>query len=213
MKAVGRSVAARSCLLAVLMAANAVLAIDIDDVVVTEWTGSGANRALMVVDWQEATTIVFGYRWDGAATGLDMMNAVYNAHVGFFREWQPDYVNASVFGMGWDVDGDGGSFVPGTPGDETGYATDPDDYYAEGWFNNGYWAYYVSPDGESWNYSGLGLAHPLADGGWDGWSWSPAPTWDGGVPDNIRLVPEPATLLMGITAVSLGLFRRKRRRT
>ena len=43
------------------------------------WVGSGANRAALVIDWVEDTTeppaLVWGYRWDGAANGRDMLQA------------------------------------------------------------------------------------------------------------------------------------------
>jgi hypothetical protein len=199
-----------AALMGLLLASESLLAINMADVQVTQWFGSGSKQALMVVDWQEPQTVVFGYRWDGTATGLDFMNAVNDANVGFTRVWHPSYVGATVFGMGFDIDGDGGSFVSGTPGftTETGYATDAADYYAEGWYVNGYWAFYVSQDAEQWGYASEGLAHQLTDGGWDGWSWSPAPTWDGGVPNNIPLVPEPATALMLLAAAGMVLRRR-----
>ena len=185
-------------MLGLLISGNTALALNIQNVQVTHWAGTGSKKALMVVDWQQAETFVFGYRWEDTATGLDMIEAVNSAGIGFYRQWHPDYQNQLIFGLGFDVDQDGGSFVPGAPGphSETGYATDPDDYYAEGWYVNGYWAYYSSQDGANWAYASEGLAHQLADGAWDGWSFAPAPTWDGGVPDNIPLVPEPATALL-----------------
>ena len=46
---------------------------------IESWTGEGANRAALVIQWNnetETTALVFGYRWDGQATGADMMRAV-----------------------------------------------------------------------------------------------------------------------------------------
>jgi len=43
------------------------------------WAGSGANRAAMVIQWNDAgtpTSLLWGYRWDGVATGIDMVQAI-----------------------------------------------------------------------------------------------------------------------------------------
>jgi len=200
-----------SAVLAIVGLTGTAGAYTFDEVAVDAWVGSGDNRALLVVDWQEARTLVLGYRWDGSATAVQMVNALHDANVGFYRKWHPEYVNKSIFGMGWDVDGDGGSFVPGFPENEIGYATDPDDYYAEGWMNNGYWAYFTSSNGVDWSYDGAGLEHTLTDGEWNGFSWAAAPSWDGGVPDNIPLLPEPATALLAAGALGVVVGRRPRR--
>ena len=189
------------------LGASTALAIPIEDVQVTQWVGSGAKRALLVLDWQAPTTVVFGYRWDGTATGASMLQAVADAVPGLELAWHPEYPGSSVFGMGYDVDGDGGSFAITSPGVETGTASDPDDYYREGWFVSGYWGFYSSTDGQAWSYPSFGAAHTLADGGWDGWSFELPPTWSSGPPDNIPTVPEPATLLLTLVAAPF-IYRR-----
>ena len=43
------------------------------------WVGAGQNRAALVVQWNDGLTpvsVAWGYRWDGAATGLDMLRAI-----------------------------------------------------------------------------------------------------------------------------------------
>ena len=43
------------------------------------WVGAGANRAALVVQWNDGMTpvsVAWGYRWDGTATGLDMLRAI-----------------------------------------------------------------------------------------------------------------------------------------
>ena len=148
-----------------------------DDVEVTYWTGAepgdGVHEALMVVDWQApgADSLVFGYRWTGDATGADMLGAIDSADPRFYFEWHSKYSGA-VYGIGWDADGDGFE------------KTDPDDYYAEGWTQNGSWRYWLGADGEDWTYSSTGAAgRTLGDGGWDGWSW--APGFIPSAPDNL----------------------------
>lgn len=173
-----------------------------NDVAVTYWTGAapgdGVHEALMVVDWQTPgqDSLVFGYRWTSEATGADMLNAVDSADSRFYLEWHAKYGTA-VYGIGWDVDGDGFG------------KTDPGDYYEEGWTENGYWSYYLSTDGEDWAFSEAGAGiRTLSEGNWDGWSWSP--DFVSSAPDGLPPVPEPATLsVLALGALAL-LLRRKR---
>jgi|GEM_PF-2278378 len=151
------------------------------DVEVACWSGvapeEGVNESLLVVDWQVegAESMVFGYRWMGEATGSNMLNAIHQADNRFYFEWHWMY-NIAIYGIGWDADGDGFD------------KTDPDDYYEEGFENDGdgYWSYYLGSDGENWAYSGLPVVgRTLSDGSWDGWSWSP--NFVSSAPDNIPL--------------------------
>ncbi len=46
------------------------------------WTGEGSNEAAIVIQWNDENTpntLVWGYRWDGEACGLDMAIAVAKA--------------------------------------------------------------------------------------------------------------------------------------
>jgi|GEM_PF-1048599 len=43
------------------------------------WVGSGQNRAALILQWNDGrnpVSLAWGYRWDGAASGLDMLRAV-----------------------------------------------------------------------------------------------------------------------------------------
>ena len=43
------------------------------------WVGAGANRAALVLQWNDGLTpvsVAWGYRWDGDATGMDMLRAI-----------------------------------------------------------------------------------------------------------------------------------------
>ena len=157
-----------------------------DDVQVIYWAGvepeAGVSEALMVVDWQipGKDSLVLGYRWTGEAKGDDMLNAIYSTNSRFYFEWHTTYEGA-VYGIGWDVDGDGFE------------KTDPEDYYAEGWMGNS-WRYFLSSDGEDWAYSIAGAGNrTLSDGNWDGWSW--APNSNVSIPDN--LPPVEVTVISG----------------
>jgi hypothetical protein len=206
------------------------------------WAGSGSNQAALVIDWndgKESQSLVWGYRWDGTATGEDMLAAI--AGQGFYMErdggsylgdlsgidnrlyarlttWDPS-LGSSVFGLGYDLDGDGGTFISGYEGNEIGYAGDSDDHYQEGWYT-GYWSYYLGTDpysGGSWDYSGLGMSsRVLANGSWDGWSYASAESgWYGGTPDMpVSAVPEPAsTALFILGSASMALRRLRKNRT
>ncbi len=53
---------------------------------VTFWTGTGANEALLIVDFQESVgtaSYAWGFRFDGTTTGADMLNAVVAADPSF----------------------------------------------------------------------------------------------------------------------------------
>ncbi len=202
---------------------------------ITYWVGEGTNRAALVIDWNDAkspASLAWGFRWDGAATGYDMLRAV--AGSGLIREvnggadlgafdgaddrlyarisvdptWGP-----SVFGMGYDLDGDGGAFVPGFEGSETGYAADIDDHYAEGWFT-GFWGYWGSTDGVNWAYPGNGMAdRVLSDGDWDGLSYDAVFSFSDPPSEPVAAtVPEPATMVLCIVGGAAMLLRRRRRR-
>jgi hypothetical protein len=43
------------------------------------WTGNGTNRSALVLQWNDGntpTSITWGYRWGGNATGIDMLKAI-----------------------------------------------------------------------------------------------------------------------------------------
>ena len=46
------------------------------------WVGSGSKRAALVIEWHDGNrpdAMVWGYRWDGEATGHDMIVAIAQA--------------------------------------------------------------------------------------------------------------------------------------
>lgn len=85
---------------------------------IQNWTGEGANKAALIIQWndeRETNAIVFGYRWDGLATGADMIKAVVKNNPRLYTLMQ--YTNVSsptdpnggytINGFGWDADNDG----------------------------------------------------------------------------------------------------------
>ena len=177
------------------------------------WTGSGSNSALLVVDWNdgiEPQGLAWGFKWNGEVTGRVMLDAINAESDRFFEVYDATWTagTSTVYGLGYDVDDDGGSFVSTARGVETGYATDSDDHYQEGWFVAGFWAYNQSINGTDWAYGGYGIADRiLSDGDWDGLSFAASPTWSDTIPD-APIVPEPITLaLLGFGGI---LMRRRK---
>lgn len=181
--------------------------------------GSGANLATLVIDFNDGSgseSFAWGYRWDGQASGADMLIAIAAADPG---------MTVQYFGTG-----DSGFYL--TQIDYLGHSQSNGDFVS----NFDYWGYYVSggfaggtlgnpdlvPGGGStlpgsWlsSPSGAGdesfgiTGRPLTDGSWDLWSFGPySETYSGGAP--IAAVPEPSVTLSFIAGLGL-LLRRKRR--
>ncbi|MCK5654831.1 MAG: PEP-CTERM sorting domain-containing protein [Candidatus Aureabacteria bacterium] len=198
------------------------------------WIGTGSNESAMVIDWNDGinpVSLAWGYRWDGTVTGEDMLTAI--AGSGFYREASGGAMGdpitgederlfarisdwgwgMSVFGLGYDVDSDGGGFVSGYEDslepytNENGYAIDSDDHYKEGCYS-GYWSYWLTSGEDplnNWVSSFVGINdRVLSDGVWDGWSFAAGEWGSETSPDEpvAAAIPEPATLAM----LGFGLF-------
>ena len=182
---------------------------------IQNWTGTGSNEAALVVDWFDGKTpesLVWGYRFNGMATGLQMIQAIDAAD----PRLDVFYVDGGefIYGIGYDLDNQGGTFTPGTPGysTETGSASDPADHYAEGYYTKD-WAYVTTDtnpygsNGDTWTLSDVGAGgRPLVNGSWDGYSISDANFnyMDPALPTPAAAVPEPAawlTLALGMLLV------------
>ncbi|MDE7407161.1 MAG: leucine-rich repeat domain-containing protein, partial [Muribaculaceae bacterium] len=85
---------------------------------IESWAGEGSNRAALVIQWntgKDKVALVFGYKWNGQATGADMIKAVAKANPRLYTLMQ--YTNVSsatdpnggytINGFGWDADNDG----------------------------------------------------------------------------------------------------------
>jgi hypothetical protein len=185
-----------AAILPLVVAMHAHAAISFDEVDVEYWVGSGDLEAMLIVDWQEDRALAFGYRFSplDEPTDFDLFEAVNDQSDRFYREWVDGMPESAVFGIGWDVDLDGFD------------KEDPDDWYEEGWFENGFWAQYLSDDGEAWSFGGGVGAHNLEDGDWVGWSW--APDFAASPPD-VPLIPAPASLAALIGGAMIGRRRRR----
>ncbi len=159
---------------------------NLDDILF--WTGEGENCAAVVIDWCEGDgeghSTVWGYRWQGTASGYDMLSAVVAADERLYAKFGGSVL---LFGLGYDEPGSPAfTLSDGTQFDEHGIAQssytdgatalDPADRYGEGW-DDAYWVYSVadaSPyDGGSWSRSTRGFGmRGLTDAAWDGWAFT-----------------------------------------
>lgn len=196
---------------------------------IENWSGEGANRAAFVVQWNaesETSALVWGFRWDGEATGETMARAIAASDPRFFIMTETGTAYGStVLGFGYDVNKsgdfsitkDGVTLSPDENGiifsSSYGYdgwtCTDPEDYWQSGWYQ-GYWSYWLkSSDSDPWGYSGTGITgRKLTDGCWDGWNFSvnmssqpwkplaPAPK-NGPTAPSVKVQPEDLTVSPG----------------
>lgn len=192
------------------------------------WVGTGANRAALVLDWNDGRSpeaFVWGYRWDGTATGLDMLRAVVEADDRLFAHVsEAGPFGVSVFGIGYDLSGDGAFGVnPAIAFDSGGWsvgladdsrvAVDLADRWAEGW-NTGFWGYNIKGSAEeSWVSALTGpLGRTLNDGAWDGYSFAPGFNFTDPSEPLPAPVPEPgaiALLFIGGVVLMKACSRRR----
>lgn len=161
------------------------------------WVGTGANQAAFVVQWNDgknSDALVWGFRWDGEATGEDMLKAIAKADHRFFSLlYQGTQFGSAIGGLGFDLNGantnglykDANVTYPYYPlngivstsaYDFDQYtAIDPADHWQSGWTSNGYWSYWVKdPANDDFGYSSLGVSsRVLENGSWDVWNYDP----------------------------------------
>jgi hypothetical protein len=193
------------------------------------WVGSGANQAAFVIDWNDgksAESLLWGYRWNGAATGLDMFQAIVSADSRLFAHVGNYAWGTAILGIGFDLNGNGsfgvtpalsfdsaGLFNSISPNDARG-ALEAGDHYVEGWIA-GYWEYFNKANsGAAWASTSGGIAdRVLADGVWDGLNFNLGFAWPGATPGEpvaVTAVPEPSALaLLSFSALVLTCIHRK----
>lgn len=169
---------------------------NLDDI--QHWTGSGTNRAALVLQWNDAfspSSLVWGYRWDGQATGLDMLRAIAGST-------RIEDLAGDLVGSG---SGSDSRLTLGLVQYSFGLSVLSLDYVpfqsaqrTQSDWNSGYWEYFIS--GGNFEYTnwgetlpslydvpgstlypaGLWLSSPigagdrtLVDGAWDAYSFAP----------------------------------------
>ncbi|WP_250253697.1 DUF5074 domain-containing protein [Chryseobacterium sp. Marseille-Q3244] len=162
------------------------------------WVGTGTNEAAFVVQWNDSKNpdaLVWGFRWNGTATGADMIKAIAKADQRFFTLlYQGTPQGMAVGGFGFDLDGqnlaalyyNGNTSTPLLPVNgivnTTAYnfdaynAVDANDHWQSGWMTNGYWSYWIKdPANANFGYSSVGsTSRVLKNGSWDVWNFNPS---------------------------------------
>lgn len=159
------------------------------------WVGSGSKSAAFVVQWNDSKNpdaLVWGFRWDGNATGEDMLKAIAKADKRFYTLlYQGTQFGSAIAGFGFDLNGKNTNAIykgtnityPLYPLDgiinTTTYdfddysAIDAEDHWSAGWYNS-YWSYWVKdPTDTDFGYSGVGTStRVLENGSWDVWNFA-----------------------------------------
>ena len=201
------------------------LVADMDDI--QFWVGTGSNRSALVIDFhyggnQSATqqSWVWGYRWDGTATGEDMLTAISMADINLTVD-TPSFIQDLFYLAGTNLyaqsadyvnDFSWGYYIAG--GQSVIYDQNPP-YGPVGNFdapNGGL----NLPSSAQWSISTSGSAdRSLSDGSWDAWSFGAYDpnTYDHTVPPSdtaYAAIPEPSSGVFLFVASAL-LLRRVRR--
>jgi len=217
-------------------AAAAVTTFDDLDFVV----GSGASQATLVLDWNDGIadeSLAWGYRFDAGATAEDMLLDIVAADDRLFAAVSPaGQYGVSIYGLGYDVDGDGfavsdNTAAPHTLFDANGIAVlnssaeeitdlstaaDPDDHYREGFWSSGFWVL-SSADGSPYGGAGSYAAPPvgisgltLTDDLFVSLNFSPSFDFSSSASQpQAAAVPEPAAITLLLTGSLVGLARRR----
>jgi hypothetical protein len=145
----------------------------------------------LVVDWSDADPyppLAWGYRFHATSTSEEMLRAIVAADDRLYaRIGSSGPFGLPLYGIGYDRNlggfalSDGTQFVNGiaVTGPSDGVtAIDPQDSYAEGWFD-AFWALFVSADDPydtgQWEMGAGGISSRiLIDGDWDGLSFAAA---------------------------------------
>lgn len=160
------------------------------------WVGTGSNQAAFVVQWndgKDSDALIWGFRWNGNATGEDMLKAIAKADRRFFSLLYQDAPSGGteIGGLGFDLNEaktiglykDVNVTYPFYPLNgvvkTTGYdfdkytVIDTDDHWQSGW-NNGKWSYWIKNTTGDFNSFDLGATkRTLVNGSWDVWNYKP----------------------------------------
>jgi hypothetical protein len=209
---------------------------------IQNWVGTGANEAAFEIDWNQGTpgdAMVWGYRWNGSATGEQMFDAIVAADPHLYAEVSgATQYGTAVFGLGYEQSGDG-NFQLSPPlsfnsqhlaytdyggVDDSRTAVNPGDLWQEGWYTAGYWEYWLGTDSalspsdptdwpNGWQSSGVGMTERvLENGDVDGWDFS---FYNGSGDSSPAIpiaapVPEPTVWAMMALGGLVMVYRRKK---
>ena len=176
--------------------------------------GSGSNLSVLVIDFNDGTSqssFAWGYRWDGTATGQDLLQAVSDADsnltfdstsfVQTINYFDGTTQHSGVSDFGADL-----SFTYALAGGFANTFNDMFEVIGDVAIENGGidlpTEYTLSPSGTA--------GRTLADGSWDALSFGPFPTLPGPEAPQAALVPEPSVTGLFTVFLLFGVLRRKR---
>ena len=203
------------------------------------WTGSGTNRSALVLQWNDGgtpTSLAWGYRWSGNATGIGMLKAIAGSTT-VTAPQSPSTILDTLSGadsrltLTMERYGFGDSIFSVSLNDGLQNRTRAD-------WATGYWAYgifggnfsydtydtnwnYIGPanysqDGSSfyssdWFSSPIGASdRELVDGSWDAFSFAPGFTTSPVLQPYAVSVPEPSVMILVTIALVFFMLRRGR---
>ncbi len=152
--------------------------------------GTGANEAIIVIDFDAGNYFLFKYKWDGLATGWDALAAIDSAgsldvSAKWYAEFNSHFVNDFVYSSGQKFNYPAGAGFTG-------------------------WGYWGSSNGEDWMQNTGVDWRQLANGSWDSWVWSnyDSISWQPVRGPGEAPVPEPATISLFVIGITLLLRKR-----
>ena len=200
------------------------------------WTGNGTNRSALVLQWNDGgtpTSLAWGYRWSGNATGIGMLKAIAGSTI-VTAPQSPSTVLDTLSGadsrltLTMERYSFGDSIFSVSFNDGVQNRTRAD-------WASGYWAYsifggnfsYVNwgdPTPYSYNTSGamtyssvnwfsspIGASdRELVDGSWDAFSFAPGFAMSAVVQPYAVSVPEPSVAILLMIAVVFFILRQRR---
>jgi len=204
------------------------------------WAGTGTNEAGFEIDWNNGATnsaLLWGYRWNGTATGEQMFDAIVATDPRLYAEVSgPTDYGTEVFGLGFHQSGDQNfslspslsfnsqhlAIVDAGSVEDSRAAVTSGDLWQEGWYTAGYWTYWNSTDSRvsanqsDWDSSYGGMtSRVLENGDMDGWSFDYGFNWPASTPaapSYVTAVPEPSAWALlgmgGLFMVCLQINRR-----
>jgi hypothetical protein len=199
------------------------------------WTGSGPNRSALVLQWNDGgtpTSLAWGYRWSGNATGIGMLKAIAGS-TSVTAPQSPSTILDTLSGadsrltLTMERYGFGDSLFSVSFNDGLQNRSRAD-------WATGYWAYsifggnfdytnwgspilytYNTPGAEAyssvtWTNSPIGASgRELVDGSWDAFSFAPGSATTAVAQPFAASVPEPSVAILVTIALVFFMLRRR----